>query len=117
MNLRPYYQAVKSGKTVTILARGSSMTGLINDKDKVTIEPCDVTALEKDDIVLSTVGRFIYIHKITAIMKRGNNTRFLIGNNKGHDNGWTQADNVVGIVTYVNTTPRGRTQGKVLHAD
>ena len=34
-------------------------------------------------------GRYIDAHKITKISQQGNIIKYLISNNKGHDNGWT----------------------------
>ena len=56
------------------------------------------------DVVLCKVGkRWIDAHKITRIAADG---RFMISNNKGHDNGWTRR--VYGRVIAVNGEPFGR---------
>ena len=56
------------------------------------------------DVVLSKVrGRFIDAHQITKIDAEG---RYMISNNRGHDNGWTRA--IFGRVVSVNGEPFGR---------
>ena len=59
-----------------ILKSGSLLTFVKQDKYKV------------GDIVFCKVkGRYIDAHKITKI---GQDGRYLIANNKGHENGWTK---------------------------
>ncbi len=77
-------EALKKGQTIKIRPRGNSMRGKINDRDLVTIAPCDSRTLEINDIVLCKVHGHEYLHLIKA--KNGN--RFLIGNNIGATNGW-----------------------------
>jgi len=84
-------------RTIKITPRGNSMTGKIESGDTVTLVPCEVKDLEIGDIVLVKVRGTVYLHLIKAI--KGN--IFLIGNNKGKINGWTEAKNIYGKVVNV----------------
>lgn len=78
------------------------MMPIIKSGSKLTFRK--VGAYEIGDVVLTKVkGRWIDAHKITKIDADG---RFLISNNKGHDNGWTKK--VFGRVIAVNGEPFGR---------
>lgn len=77
-------ESLKEGKTVEIKPRGHSMTGKVNDGDRVTVEPCNKETLEVGDIVLVRVKGNDYLH----LIKAKNQDRFLIGNNRGGINGW-----------------------------
>lgn len=90
-------QALREGKTVAITPKGSSMEPKISSGDKVTLVPCDPLTLQHGDIVLARVNGSDYLHLIKGI-KKG---QVLIGNNKGHINGWTSLDKVFGKVTKV----------------
>ena len=56
-----------------------------------------VTVLRKDDIVLCKVNGAHYLHMVVAV----NGSRYLIGNNRGHQNGWIGPNGVFGICTRV----------------
>jgi len=90
-------QVLREGKPVTIQPRGHSMEPKISSGDRVTITPCDSKTLDRGDIVLVRVQGSDYLHLIKGI-KAG---QVLIGNNKGHINGWTSINNVFGKVTKV----------------
>lgn len=77
---------LQNGETVTFCPRGHSMEPLIKDGQEVTVAPLrpDMT-IYPGMIVLCKVKHF-YLHKVLAVGPRG----FLIGNNKGHTNGWTR---------------------------
>jgi hypothetical protein len=100
MSLEPYYNAVANGATVTFRPRGSSMTGIINNKDEVVVVPCEVSDIKKDVVVLCKVKGRIYLHKVLSVQLAS--SRCLIGNNKGGQNGWTSFAKVVGRVKTVN---------------
>ena len=89
-------EALQKGETVQMRPRGNSMTGRVNDGDLVTIEPCKADPV-KNDVVLVKVNGRVYLHLIYAV----SHDRFLIGNNKNHQNGWTNRSNVYGVVTKV----------------
>lgn len=69
------------------------MTGKVNHRDLVTVEPCDPGALKAGDIVLVRVRGRVYLHLIKAI----NGRRFLIGNNRGGINGWVGPNSIFGV--------------------
>ena len=85
-------ESLRKGETVKIRPRGHSMRGKVNDGDLVTLEPCDSSTLQPDDIVLVKVRGRDYLHLIKAI----NGARFQIGNNRGHINGWVGANSIYG---------------------
>jgi hypothetical protein len=85
-------EALKKGETVQIRPRGHSMRGKVNDRDLVTIAPCDPALLQPGDIVLVKVRGCDYLHLIKAV----NDNRFQIGNNRGHINGWVGANCIYG---------------------
>jgi hypothetical protein len=77
---------------------GNSMTPLIKHRQPVDLDPVDTSKLTKGDMVLVKVKGRIYTHKVTALRKN----QVQIGNNHGGINGWTNLDNVYGIVTAVD---------------
>jgi len=102
---------LKNGETIEDYKEGgNSMVPIIKSKQPVTIKPVDTSLLEKGDVVLVKVRGNIYTHKVTALREG----QAQIGNNKGGINGWTSLDNVFGIVTEVEGTPRGGAEAKVL---
>lgn len=91
---------LKLGENVVTWPKGNSMSGKINDGDCVTIIP--ITAddiLKKGDVVFCKVNRYYYLHLIKGI--RGKNDMFLIGNNRGKINGWTNREHIFGKVTEI----------------
>lgn len=75
-----------AGETVTFRPRGKSMEPLIKDGQEVTVVPVlSVRDCKTGMAVLCKVrGRYM-LHKVLV----ANPDRLLIGNNKGHVNGWT----------------------------
>jgi hypothetical protein len=92
-----YVAALCEGQTVKFRPRGTSMSGLINDGQLVTVEPLTRDPIV-DDIVLCRVKGAQYLHLIKAIQPDG---RCLIGNNRGGTNGWTSRTNIYGIVVSI----------------
>ena len=90
-------ESLRKGETVKIRPRGHSMRGKVNDGDLVTLQPCDPLTLQPDDIVLVKVRGRDYLHLIKAI----NGTRFQIGNNRGHINGWVGPNCIYGKAVHV----------------
>ena len=88
---------------------GNSMTPIIKHQQPVDIEPVDTSLLKRGDIVLVKVKGNIYTHKITALR----NGQVQIGNNHGGINGWTNLENVYGIVTAVDGREIGGAKKKV----
>ncbi len=91
---------LKRGEPARIRPRGHSMKGKINDRDLVTVAPCDPAALVVGDIVLVRVRGHDYLHLIKATER----DRFLIGNNRGGINGWAGPDAIFGVATQVETS-------------
>jgi hypothetical protein len=80
--------SLASGESVKFRPHGNSMSGKIESGQLVTVEPVtDLETLKVDDIVLCKVNGFQYLHIIDSIA----DGRFMIKNNKGHQNGWTKA--------------------------
>lgn len=91
-----YIEALQKGEFVMFRPRGNSMTGKINNGQLVTVEPLkELMECKVGDVVLCKVNGREFLHLIKG--KKGQ--RYLIGNNKGRINGWT--DKVYGKVTKV----------------
>lgn len=88
---------------------GNSMLPLIASKQPVTLAPVDVDKLEEGDIVLCKVKGKYYTHLVKATRVDG----VLIGNNRGHINGWASRNNVYGIVTHIDGVERRHAKDKV----
>lgn len=73
------------GETVKFRPHGNSMIPLIYSGQLITVSP-DISNLEIGDIVFCKVSGKKYVHKITKINQDG---RYMISNNKGRENGWT----------------------------
>jgi phage repressor protein C with HTH and peptisase S24 domain len=80
-----YVERLARGETVQFRPHGNSMVPRIRSGQLCTVEPAVVDQVEKGDIVLCKVGGSVYLHLVKACTVG----RVLIGNNKGHDNGWT----------------------------
>ena len=113
-----YIAKLKAGETVQFRPRGHSMKGKINDGQLVTVVPAfaeDVAMPDEGDVVLCKVNGREYLHLVKAVtficeeekdadgkmIALARVPRYLIGNNKGHTNGWTSAANVFGKVVKV----------------
>jgi hypothetical protein len=68
------------------------MAGKVDSGDLCTVEPVDPATLQVGDIVLCKVNGREYLHLIKAIQ----GTRFQIGNNRGHINGWVNGNAIFG---------------------
>lgn len=98
---------LRAGKTVQFRPRGNSMSGRIEDRQLVTVEPVtDHMQVHPDDVVLCRVRGAEYLHLVIAKRyrrdERGDSVAFQIGNNRGGINGWTPADKVYGRVVRVD---------------
>lgn len=77
---------LERGELVTS-EKGNSMLPLIKSNQKHLLRTCTLDDVEEGDIVYCKVrGRYI-THKVFA---KNNVKGVLIGNNKGHMNGWTK---------------------------
>ena len=92
-------EALGRGETVQIRPRGHSMTGKVNDGDRVTLEPCDPSTLQVGDIVLVRVHGTDYLHLVKAIQQN----RFLIGNNRGGINSWVGKQAIYGRASHIES--------------
>ena len=96
MNLRQIAEVLSEGTTVETRIPGNSMKPIIKSRELVTIEPCKLEDLVKGDVAFCKVRGNFYLH---LVRKVGDDGRVLIGNNHGHDNGWTRT--VFGKLTKV----------------
>lgn len=93
---------LKKGQDFTMQVFGRSMVPIIESGSKLTFRQTNDYRI--GDVVLSRVkGRWVDAHKITKIDAHG---RFMISNNRGHDNGW--ASKVFGRVIAIEGEPFGR---------
>jgi hypothetical protein len=88
-----HIEKLRGGQTVSFRPRGHSMAGKIESGQLCTVEPVtDLSTLAVGDIVLCKVRGQEYLHLIRAIQ----GSRFQIGNNRGHVNGWISGNAIFG---------------------
>ncbi len=76
-----------AGETIVSKEAGNSMLPVLKSKQPVRLEPATWEQVVVGDIVYCKVRGNLYTHFVKAINeKRG----CLIGNNHGHNNGWTK---------------------------
>lgn len=101
---------LQRGEIVSFRPVGGSMRPRIESGALVTVEPVGPgfrivhRDLKPDDIVLCRVGvgGWEYVHLVKAIRDDdGQGLQFLIGNNRGKVNGWTDWASVFGKVVRV----------------
>jgi hypothetical protein len=92
-----YIGQLQQEQMVQFRPRGNSMSGKIDSGQLVTVRPIGERKIEIGDIVLCKVNGVQYLHLVKAVQ----GDRFLIGNNRGRINGWTQRRNIFGIVTEI----------------
>jgi hypothetical protein len=91
----PYIQALKEKEQVEFRPRGNSMEPLVKDNQLVKVQRVDEnTPIKYGDIVLCVVSGRQYLHLVKAI----NGDRYLIGNNRGGLNGWTNRKRIYGVL-------------------
>lgn len=104
MNKKEAIKKLLAGESVNGYSEGgNSMTPIIKSKQPVDLMPVDTSKLKKNDIVLVKVKGNIYTHKVLGFRKG----QVQIGNNHGGVNGWTNLENVYGIVVAIDGIPRG----------
>lgn len=86
-------EKLMNGETIISKEPGNSMLPLIKSKQPVKLAPITWDKVEVGDIVYCKVRGNLYTHLVKA---KDANKGCLIGNNKGHLNGWTK--NVFGKV-------------------
>lgn len=98
-----YIQKLQAGETVSFRPRGNSMTPKIESGQLCTVVPAGKgqVMLQKGDIVLCRVRSSEYLHLIHATKAHGDSRTFLIGNNKGHENGWIPESQIFGKLVKV----------------
>lgn len=79
-------EALQRGETVVSREPGNSMLPLIRSRQPVRIAPCRWEDLVPGDIAYCRVRGKVYTHLVKAVNPEKG---VLIGNNHGHDNGWT----------------------------
>lgn len=85
-------EELKKGNEVSFRPHGNSMMPKIKSGQLITVKPCVINDLKKNDIVFCKVKGKYYIHLVTAVKEN----QVQISNNHGHINGWTHQ--VWGIV-------------------
>jgi hypothetical protein len=76
-----------AGETFVSREPGNSMTPRLKSRQPVRLEPATWEDVEKGDVVYCRVRGKYYTHLVKAKnLKKG----VLIGNNHGHNNGWTR---------------------------
>lgn len=91
---------LQTGASVTIRPRGHSMRGLVEDGQIVKVDPISSEdEICKGDIVLCRVKGREYLHLIHAVGPRS----YLIGNARGHLNGWVPRSHIFGRLSRPNT--------------
>jgi hypothetical protein len=83
---------LQKGETVSFRPRGHSMSGKIESGQLCTVAPVDPATVKVGDIVLCKVRGREYLHLVKAVQ----GSRFQIGNNRGHINGWVTAGSIFG---------------------
>lgn len=87
---------LRAGETVSFRPHGNSMQGKVESGQLCTVEPVkDPSTVKVGDIVIAKVRGSFYFHLVKAVHVNGIR-KFLIGNNKGHDNGWASEHSVYG---------------------
>jgi hypothetical protein len=89
-------EKLMNGETIISKEPGNSMLPLIKSKQPVKLEPTTWEQVEVGDIVYCKVRGNLYTHLVKA---KDSNKGCLIGNNKGHLNGWTK--NIFGKVVEI----------------
>ena len=89
-------EKLMNGETIISKEPGNSMLPLIKSKQPVKLVPITWEKVEVGDIVYCKVRGNLYTHLVKA---KDANKGCLIGNNKGHINGWTK--NVFGKVVEI----------------
>lgn len=100
-----YIAALQRGETVSFRPRGNSMMPRIASGQLCTVAPVASDTIAIEDVVLCRVKGAEYLHLVKAVERarqgaRGR-LRFLIGNARGHVNGWIGPDGIFGRLVSV----------------
>jgi hypothetical protein len=88
-----YIERLLKGETVTFRPRGHSMEPRVKHGSLCTVQPAGVADVEIGDVVLCRVAGAEYLHFAKAKSSDG---KVLVGNAKGHVNGWSR--NIYGVL-------------------
>lgn len=88
-----YIAALQEGRTVKFRPSGNSMSGKVESRQLVTVEPLAGRRPAVGDIVLCKVGGSQYLHLVKAVQGE----RYQIGNNRGGINGWVWLNSIYGL--------------------
>lgn len=91
------------GSPATIRPRGNSMRPKVLSGATVTVSPLTADP-EPGDVVLVKVKGRVYLHLVKATRNEGGTTRYQIGNNRGHTNGWVSKSAIYGLATDVDNS-------------
>jgi hypothetical protein len=80
-------EKLQSGETFVTSEKGNSMVPLIKSGQDHKLQPITWEECKEGDIVYCKVKGKFYTHLVVA---KNNDKGLLIGNNKGHINGWTK---------------------------
>lgn len=95
-------EMLKQGHTCWVLGIGNSMIPILKSHQPVICIPVtEEVILKKRDIVLAKVRGHYYLHLIHAIRVNSGGVSYLIGNNRGHMNGWISRNNIYGKVVEI----------------
>lgn len=95
-----YIKKLQNGETVQFRPRGNSMRPKIENGALVTVKPYKpYDRVYVGDVVLCKVNGQQYLHYIKQISNTKG--RFLIGNARGHVNGWTTT--IYGVVAEISS--------------
>ena len=90
---------LQSGQKTQMRPKGYSMSGIIESGDLVTLNPItDETEINKGDVVLCKVKGTVYLHLVKKVAVSGDDVSYLIGNNRGRENGWIKRNKIFGKV-------------------
>lgn len=96
-----YIIELLNGRTVQFRPTGTSMQGRVESGELCTVEPVDLVyypgLLKVGDVVLCKVQGVERLHLVLAT----DGSRWKIGNNRGHVNGWVGPKGIYGKLTKV----------------
>lgn len=95
----------ETGAPVQFRPYGRSMEPRIASGQLVTVGPVDLsTQLAVGDVVLCTLHYVDYLHEIKAVRSEQSGLRYLIGNMRGHTNGWALRNEIHGRLLQVHAS-------------
>ena len=100
--LKTILRELASGNSVQIVTRGGSMRPRIEEGQTITVAPASASEVVIGDIVLVRIRRNQFL---THLVKDIQDSRFLIANNLGKDDGWVGAEAIYGKVVHIGDNP------------